>query len=168
MDMVDRLLKHDQWTTRQLLVLSAALGDEQLDQPFELGLKTVRLTLVHIVANTICWTRLMMGVEPIATVIKGNVKIEDLSKGFDQISDELYFFARQLADEGRLNQTFVDQLDSPPRHKSFGAGILHIATHNMHHRAQLLFMLRRLGVTDAPEGDAMGWECQYVGGWEIA
>jgi hypothetical protein len=28
----------------------------------------------------------------------------------------------------------------------------------MHHRAQLLYMLRRLGVADLPEGDVFSWE----------
>jgi hypothetical protein len=28
----------------------------------------------------------------------------------------------------------------------------------MHHRAQLLFMLRRLGVEGVPEGDTLTWE----------
>lgn len=36
--------------------------------------------------------------------------------------------------------------------------ILHIATHNMHHRGQLLYMLRRSGLSEVPEGDALSWE----------
>lgn len=168
MDLLDRLLKHDQWTTRQLLALSAAITDEQLDRPFDLGLRTVRLTLIHIVENTICWTRLMTGIEPFNPPIQRGASVEAVSDAFDQISDELFLFARQLTDDDRLNETFVDLLDSPARRKSFGAGIVHIATHNMHHRAQLLYMLRRLQVPVVPEGDAMGWERQHVGGWDIA
>jgi uncharacterized damage-inducible protein DinB len=33
----------------------------------------------------------------------------------------------------------------------------------MHHRAQLLYLLRRLGVRDLPEGDALSWEEQARG-----
>jgi uncharacterized damage-inducible protein DinB len=39
-----------------------------------------------------------------------------------------------------------------------GTAMVHIATHGMHHRAQALNMLRRLGVTDLPELDAVAWE----------
>jgi uncharacterized damage-inducible protein DinB len=31
----------------------------------------------------------------------------------------------------------------------------------MHHRAQLLYMLDKLGVKDWPEGDLLGWEMNY-------
>ena len=41
-----------------------------------------------------------------------------------------------------------------------GGGIAHIITHSMHHGAQLLYMLRRLGVQGLPEGDVLSWENQ--------
>jgi uncharacterized damage-inducible protein DinB len=28
----------------------------------------------------------------------------------------------------------------------------------MHHRAQVLYMLRQLGLTELPEGDVLSWE----------
>ncbi len=43
-----------------------------------------------------------------------------------------------------------------------GGGITHILTHSMHHRAQVLYMLRRVGVVDLPEGDVLSWESQIV------
>jgi uncharacterized damage-inducible protein DinB len=33
----------------------------------------------------------------------------------------------------------------------------------MHHRAQVLHMLRRLGVSGLPEGDVLSWERQAGG-----
>jgi len=51
-------------------------------------------------------------------------------------------------------------LDTPPAQKTYGSGIAHILTHSMHHRAQLLFMLRQLGIEDLPEGDIFSWEKQ--------
>jgi uncharacterized damage-inducible protein DinB len=41
--------------------------------------------------------------------------------------------------------------------------IAHVITHSMHHRAQLIFMLRELGVEDLPEGDVLSWESQLGG-----
>jgi DNA-binding FadR family transcriptional regulator len=43
---------------------------------------------------------------------------------------------------------------------SVGGAIVHIVTHGMHHRAQLLYMLRLLGVQNLIEGDALSWESQ--------
>ena len=44
MDLLDRLLGHDTWTTRELLARCAALTDEQLDTEFDIGHGTIRRT----------------------------------------------------------------------------------------------------------------------------
>ena len=54
----------------------------------------------------------------------------------------------------------MDTLDSPPAEKTYGGAIAHVITHSMHHRAQLLYMLRRLGLEGLPEGDVLSWEQQ--------
>lgn len=168
MDLLDRLLKHDAHTTRQLIDLCLPLPQEQLDQRFELGPKTVRATLIHIVDNMACWTDLMTAAQPMRRWIAPDANMQTISDLFDQAAEDFHTFARQIGDEDRLNDTFIDHLDQPPRRKTFGAGILHLTTHSMHHRAQLLYMLRQLDVENVPEGDAMGWENQHVSGWQEA
>jgi hypothetical protein len=44
MNLLDRLLEHDDWATAQLLDLSRTLTDEQLDQEFDIGHRTIRGT----------------------------------------------------------------------------------------------------------------------------
>ena len=51
MDLLDRLLGHDAWTTRQLLLRCRDLTDEQLDREFDIGHRTVRATLLHVIRN---------------------------------------------------------------------------------------------------------------------
>jgi hypothetical protein len=43
MDLLDRLLGYDAWTTQQLLVRCQDLTDEQLDREFDMGYVTKRL-----------------------------------------------------------------------------------------------------------------------------
>jgi uncharacterized damage-inducible protein DinB len=50
-DLLDRLVEHDAWTTRQLLDRCRALADDQLDRRFDIGHRTVRATLQHIIVN---------------------------------------------------------------------------------------------------------------------
>jgi uncharacterized damage-inducible protein DinB len=61
MDLLDRLIGHDAWTTRQLLLRCRPLSDEQLDQEFDIGHRTVRATLTHIIRNVEVWSQLMAG-----------------------------------------------------------------------------------------------------------
>jgi hypothetical protein len=44
MDLLDRMLGHDQWTTARVLGLSRDLTNAQLDQPFDVGHGTLRET----------------------------------------------------------------------------------------------------------------------------
>jgi uncharacterized damage-inducible protein DinB len=70
---------------------------------------------------------------------------------------------RGVQAEGRMNDTWVDFLDEPSRRKTYGGAITHVITHSMHHRAQLIDMLRKLGVKDVIEGDALSWEQHTTG-----
>ena len=159
MDLLDRLLGHDSWTTRQLLELAGMLSDEELDREFEIGHRTVRRTLEHIVWNIECWTDLMKG-GGVRSRPAADQPVTVLSQRHEAATVELCQFARGVVDQHRLDETFLDTLDDPPREKSFGGVILHLATHGMQHRAQLLIMMRRLGVEGLPEGDALSWENQ--------
>jgi uncharacterized damage-inducible protein DinB len=161
MDLLDRLLGHDAWTTRQLLDMAAELTDEQLDREFDLGHRTVRRTFEHIIWNIECWTDLMKG-NGVRSRPVPNQSIAVLSQRHEAASHELAQFSRVLVNQHQLDDTFLDTLDDPPTEKSFGGVIVHLATHGMHHRAQLLYLLRRLGVEKLPEGDALTWE-QIIG-----
>jgi uncharacterized damage-inducible protein DinB len=60
MDILDRLLGHDAWTTRQLLLRCRELTDEQMDRPFDIGNRSLRQTFEHIIACMESHTDLMM------------------------------------------------------------------------------------------------------------
>lgn len=162
MDLLDRLLGHDAWTTRELLLRSCSLTDGELDRKFEIGHRTLRRTFQHIVRNMEVWTDLISGV-PVrkdAGCDAAGRSIDGLLARLDAVAPQFQQVARRISDERRLDELWTDHLDDPPTEKSFGGAIVHLATHGMHHRAQVLFMLRKLGVSDLPEGDALGWEMQ--------
>lgn len=65
MDLLERMLRHDRWTTERLLALSQDLSDAQLDREFDIGHRTLRNTFDHMILNVEFWTGLMVG-KPIA------------------------------------------------------------------------------------------------------
>jgi uncharacterized damage-inducible protein DinB/GNAT superfamily N-acetyltransferase len=157
MDLLERLLGHDSWTTGRLLELAGTLGDPELDREFDIGHRTVRRTLEHVVWNVECWTDLMQGRSVRTRPVPGQ-PVADLAQRHRAASAELLRLARQVVDGHRLDDTFLDTLDDLSQAKTFGGAIVHLATHGMHHRAQLVYMLRRLGVEGLPEGDVLSWE----------
>lgn len=162
MDILDRLLGHDGWTTRQLLIRCHELTDEQLDREFDIGHRSLRRTLLHMIRNMEVWTDLMsgqpvrfdQGSEPTGRSVDG------LLKRLETVSVELATMATRIVRDGRLDQLWVDYLDNPPTQKSYGGAITHVITHSMHHRAQVLYLLRRLGLKELIEGDVLSWEAQ--------
>lgn len=122
MDILDRLLGHDGWTTRQLLIRCHELTDEQLDREFDIGHRSLRRTLLHMIRNMEVWTDLMsgqpvrfdQGSEPIGRSVDG------LLKRLETVSVELATMATRIVRDGRLDQLWVDYLDNPPTQKSYG------------------------------------------------
>ncbi len=163
MDIVDCLLGHDAWTTRQVLLRCHELTDEQLDRPFDIGLGALRPTLVHIVWNMQAWTDVLAG-RPVR-VAPGSPTdaawVSSLMERLDTATVDLAAVARRIRDEGRLDEIWQDGTGGPPAVGTRGGVIVHVATHGMHHRAEALHMLARLGVADLIEGDALSWEQQF-------
>jgi uncharacterized damage-inducible protein DinB len=161
-NILNRLLGHDAWTTRQLLLRCQELSETELDREFDIGHRSVRATLLHIVRNMEVWTDLMggrplrpnEGDQPLGRSVSG------ILRRLDTAASDLASVASRIVEQGRLDERFVDNLDKPPSHKSRGGAIVHVATHSMHHRAQLLYLLRHLGMRDLIEGDVLSWEAQ--------
>lgn len=159
MDLLDRLLGHDEWTTTQLLLRCHALSAAQRQQKFDAGHQSLDETFTHMIANVRIWSDLMaerpVRREPIVTE-----SVDVLLAQWQRHYGEFAALARRLADEERWDDTYVDVLDEPPRRKSFGGTIGHVITHNMHHRSELLHIMARLGLEDLPEGDLLSWESE--------
>jgi uncharacterized damage-inducible protein DinB len=157
MDLLDRLLGHDDWATTQLLELSRDLTDAQLDQEFDIGHQTLRATLEHMIFNVGFWTALMTG-QPVDTQ-RDDRSLPALIDRHESSYATFATLSRQLRDEQRLDDTFVDHYAV---RKSFGGTILHVALHNAEHRTEALHILERLGVPDLPELDHGLWDYEMV------
>lgn len=156
MDLLDRLLGHDEETTALILRRCKELSADQLHRRFDIDHGSTAALLRHICLNVEVWTDLMLGrVERVRRAPEG---IDDLIRHHDTVYREFATTARRVQAEGRLDETYLDVLDNPARAKTYGGTILHVITHNMHHRAHLLLVLRWLGLTGLPEGDMLAWE----------
>jgi uncharacterized damage-inducible protein DinB len=159
-DLIERLVGHDLWTTGELLRRCRELTDAQLDQEFDIDHRTIRETLAHMIWNLETWPDLMEG-RPIDRAPPRSESLEGLTERHTLAGERFHRLARRLTDESRLEELWTDALDDPPTEKTFGGALAHVITHDMHHRAQLLYMLDKLGLRDLPEGDLLGWELRH-------
>ncbi len=151
MDILDRLLEHDAAATRMHLALCRDLTPEQWHQAFEFGQGSLYGTFDHFIDSQEYWTALITGQPGPFSPPPSDPKraSESLTGRFEAISDVFLAAARLIRDEDRLNEMFVDRETGPAR-RTYGACIVHVATHSMHHRAQALVMLDLLGVSYDP------------------
>ncbi len=153
MDLLDRMLKHDRWATATFLEMSRELPDEQLDQEFDIGLRSLRATFDHMTYVVGFWCRLMVG-EP-HEVPRDDLSLDALSERHERNYDTFASLARQFVEEQRLDETFVDHYGY---RQSLGATIIQVCYHNVHHRSEVRHMLVRLGVDLRGDYDPQEWE----------
>ncbi len=153
MDLLDRLVGHDHWATARLLDLSCGLTDAQLDQPFDIGHRTLRATFEHMIFNVEFWTALMA--EQPVEAQRDDRSLAALIERHERSYAAFATVSHRVRDDQRLDDTFVDHFDAD---MTFGGAILHVILHDAQHRSEALHILERLGVPDLPEGDPQEWE----------
>lgn len=160
MDILDRYLGYEAWTLRYFIERCRELNPTQLHQSFDIGHGSVHATINHIIGNIEVWTDLIRE-RPVRDLPPVAANPDSYLQRFDDAMPDFADYARLLAAEGRLDETYLDTLDSPPQPKTFGGTILHVLTHTTVHRWEVQHMLQRLGLTDLIEGDALGWETKH-------
>lgn len=148
-DVLHILLKHDAWATRTLILASKPLSNEQLHHPFDIGHGSIHDTLTHVIGAMLRWSDrisgrpLRTGPDRIATPLTPDQLLREL----DVAADDLYETARRIDSDGRLNHDITIK-DASGRSYAFSnaAALVHVTTHGMHHRAQIVNMRRRLGL----------------------
>ena len=150
------LLAHNHWATAQLLDACAKLAPEQFHQRFDIGPGSLHDTLAHIIAVMRSLTETLSGTDPRPRLDASSQRHtpEQLRRLLDESAQELSIESRRLPlSDQVIRRTKAGQLLTLTR----GAVLAHVTTHGMHHRAQCLNMLRRLGVTPLPPSSVAEW-----------
>lgn len=158
MTIADRLLQHNTWATQALLERCRSLTPEQFQQRHDIGPGSLHDTLRHIIAAMLRWADRLAD-RPVRESIEKHPQPrtpDELLVLLDQAGRELAEVVSRIDREGRHDEMM--QAESIPERFTRGPAVVHVLTHGVHHRAQALNMLRRLGVTDLPGVGAIGWE----------
>jgi predicted O-methyltransferase YrrM/uncharacterized damage-inducible protein DinB len=162
-------LEHNAWATREVLRACEKLADDAWHRRFEIGPGSLHDTITHIVGAMFRWADRIDG--PPRTV---RSSIEDGSRRtpaelralLDLAAADLAATATRARSRG-LSTMLEVTLGGTPYRFSLGAMLMHVATHGVHHRAQCLNMLRRLGVQGVsdrlPDIDLLEWEATRGG-----
>jgi len=163
MDILDRLLGHDLWTTQQLLQQCSHLSAAQWDRRFAVDHGSLRETFSHMIGNLETWTDLLYARPALSQDMGEQDSPDAFQIRLRHAGRDFAAIARTIARENRYDDVFLDTLDDPPVRKTFGGTIAHVITHNMHHRAHIMLIMEQLGLRDHIEGDLLSWETATFG-----
>lgn len=143
---IGELFTYNDWAWQRLLRLAEPLSEAQLDQPIAMGPGSLRATLNHLWAAERVWLdRWQRREQPPFRHEPGGVGLAQLRREHDELAQERNAFvagirpdaaAAPLTYTNTRGQTFTFPLIDL---------MLHVANHGVHHRAQAINMLRRLG-----------------------
>lgn len=143
--LLQRLFRYNDWANTRLLDAADPLAGAQLDRPFEMGVGTLRRTLIHIYNGEHVWLQRWQQLPARWPSESEPTPITELRARFAANAHERDAFLAALpADAADREQVYRDSKGSLFRAPLLDM-ILQAYNHSTHHRAQAANMMRRLG-----------------------
>lgn len=164
-DLIRRLHQHRSWVNINLLGAAAQLTDVQLRATYPIGQGSIWKSLLHLHGAEFVWLETLLGDESpllpgdLPRMIPGNQQGEAPIASLDELRQK--WQALDLRWSGYLDSLNPASLDDlVPKVISLtgqrfvtrrGDILLHVCTHSQYTTAQIMNMLRQVGVTQFPE-----------------
>jgi len=141
-----RYFAYHDWANAQILELAAPLDDAALDRDFDLGQGTIRKALVHLESVEPAWLKIWTEGTGTFDVSSPRLSIGEIQAAWSQAARQRDEFIRGLDDAGSQRIVAI-HFGGPPIQFRVIESLVQICVHGTHHRAQLVNMLRRSGIT---------------------
>jgi uncharacterized damage-inducible protein DinB len=164
-NLIQRLHQHRAWVNENLLAAATALSDDQLRQEFQIGQGSIWKSLLHLYAAEFVWLETMLGndnaVVPgdLAGKIPGNQLGDGKIASIDELREK--WAGLQKRWDSYLTELSPESLDEPVFRIVASLGkriatrrsdvLLHVCTHAQYTTAQVVNMLRQVGVETLPD-----------------
>ena len=160
MNLLTSMVEHHVWLTGEMVACAARLSAEQLDEPIEISVddepQTIRTLLSRLVGQMGMWNAALANREYDWSV-EQHESLDSLRRRLAEEGPTYLARVREVCDEGRLDDTFVDALCEPAEVFTYGGMIAHVLTFAAHRRCLVVMALDRHGVKDLGWGDPMRW-----------
>ena len=162
MDLLNKMVEHHVWLVGEMVSRAATLSDEQLDAPIQISVEgvdddpTLRSLLSRLIGQMAMWNAAIAGRSYDFEIESG----ESITSMRSRLAEEGSTFltqVREITDQGRLDETFVDAICEEPEVFTYGGMIAHVLTFAAHRRVLVAGALIDAGITDLGAGDPMRW-----------
>ena len=160
MDLLTKMVEHHIWLTGEIIDCATGLTDAQLDEPIELNVdedeQTIRSLISRLVGQMGMWNAAMAN-RDYDWSVEDHESIPDARRRLAVEGPTYLGHVREVAEQGRLDDTFVDALCEPAEVFTYGGMIAHVLTFAAHRRTLVVLALDKHGVTRLGWGDPMKW-----------
>lgn len=166
-DLIRRLHQHRWWVNENLLTAAAGLSEEHLRRTFPIGQGSIWKSLVHLYAAEYVWLEALLGNDnPLAPgdaagALPGNqlgaggiASLAELRRSWSDLAGRWDRYLAELAEKSLAEPVYKVST-------SYGFGqrlattrsdvLLHVCTHAQYTAAQVVNMLKQVGVDKLPE-----------------
>lgn len=139
---------YSDWARHRIHACAAQLSDVQLDRSFDMGVGSIRRTLMHIRFAEQWWLdNWILGPGQPFPETPESTSIVELSKLGDETADARNAYLERLSDADLLRPVHARPRPDVERVYPLGVTMLQLCCHGTHHRAQCLNMLRHVRAT---------------------
>jgi len=160
MDLLTRMVEHHVWLTGEILACAERLTADQLDEQIELNVdedeQTLRSLLSRLIGQMGMWNAALANREYDWSV-EDHESLTSMRRRLAEEGPTYLRHVREVVEQGRLDDTFVDALCEPVQLFTYGGMIAHVLTFAAHRRTLAVLALDRHGVTELGWGDPMKW-----------
>ena len=163
MELLTKMVEHHIWLTGEMVRLAERLTDEQLDEEIELNVdddhQTIRSLLSRLVGQMGMWNA-AMATRDYDWSVEEHESLSSMRERLAVEGPTYLTHVRDVADHGRVDDTFVDALCEPAEVFTYGGMIAHVLTFAAHRRTLVALALERHGAGELGWGDPMLWVAQ--------
>lgn len=163
MDLLLKMVEHHVWLIGEMIDRAARLDDEQLDKPIEISVdednQTLRSLLSRMIGQMHMWNS-AIAMREYDWSLEEHESIESMRSRLAEQGSAFVTQVREVCEEGRLDETFVDALCEPAEVFTYGGMIAHVLTFAAHRRTLVVLALDAAGIPDLGWGDPMKWVAQ--------
>lgn len=160
------LLGHNRWANTRVLRACESLSEAQFHERFDIGPGTLHDTMTHVIGATFRWAD-RIAQRTVRPSIEGRSSHTDTSPMTRRTPGELLVLNAQACEDfsavveavrPRLSEVREWTLGGETYRFNVAASIIHVTNHGMHHRAQCMNMLKRLGHPIDADLDELEWQ----------
>ncbi|HEY1643881.1 MAG TPA: helix-turn-helix transcriptional regulator [Streptosporangiaceae bacterium] len=160
MDLLTKMVEHHIWLVGEMIERAAQLPAERLDEQIELSVDEDQLTMRGLLSRLIgqmdMWNCAIANRE-YDWSLEDHESVETMRGRLARVAPAFLTSVRDVVDNGRLDETFVDALCEPAEVFTYGGMIAHVLTFAAHNRTLVILALKRSGAGDLGWGDPMRW-----------